>query len=163
MDPFNLTLNCCHDKYSSTRARSLRSAGYQWSPTLRELLKYASMAALENGNESCLTVTQTWPKWHFAEDSFKCIFMNENLVFSFQSHCFSFGGSNWQYVFTDSGDGLVPHRRQVITETDDDVIVWYLMVLVGDNDSNTGYGIWIGNHSLAEIYNILKSQYQIYI
>lgn len=54
LEPLLLMLMCCQDRYSSTRARSCRSAGYQWSATECFCARYFRIAMLQQdkGRES---------------------------------------------------------------------------------------------------------------
>ena len=58
---------------------------------------------------------------HFADDIFKCIFLNEKCgIFIRVSLKFLPKGPIWEYVSIGSGDGFAPNRRQVITWTNAD-------------------------------------------
>ena len=57
---------------------------------------------------------------HFADDLFKCIFLNENVWISikhFTEICPL--GANLQYYSIGSDNGLAPTRREAITGTND--------------------------------------------
>ena len=59
--------------------------------------------------------------WCFADNIFKCIFMNEKFP-DFTDDVWSWG-STWQWVSIGSGNGLVPNRWQVITWINDGQIL----------------------------------------
>ena len=71
---------------------------------------------------------------HFADNIFKCIFLNENLKFKryFTEMC-SFG-SNWQYVITGLDNGLAQNRWQAITWTNDGLDYWCIDVSFSLNE-----------------------------
>ena len=66
----------------------------------------------------------------FADDNFKCIFLNEN----FTKICSQ--ESNWQWTGIGSGNGLAPTRWQAITRTNADPVHWRIYVALGGRRVN---------------------------
>ena len=74
---------------------------------------------------------------HFADDIFKCIFMNENfwiLKLNFTEICSL--GCNWQYGGIGSDNGLVQIRQQDIIWSNDGMFYWHLYASLGLNELN---------------------------
>ena len=61
---------------------------------------------------------------HFADDIFRCIFVNESFVFWFQFHWSLFQKSNWQCLIIGLDSGLVPNRLQGVIWTTFEPIHW---------------------------------------
>ena len=73
--------------------------------------------------------------WHFAETSFKYIFLNNKiLVFWNIFHWRLLLRTSWQYVITGSGNGLVLYLWRTITLKLDYRIVWCHMVSLCFNE-----------------------------
>ena len=62
---------------------------------------------------------------HFADDIFKCVFVNTNVRISIKISLKSVPSlSNWQYHSNGLDNGLAPNRRQTIIWTNADPIHW---------------------------------------
>ena len=69
----------------------------------------------------------------FADDIFKCIFLNDSYCTSIQISLICSQGSNYQYARIDSDNGLVPNRLQAITRTNAaDPVLWCIYVALGE-------------------------------
>ena len=76
---------------------------------------------------------QNWR--HFADDIFKYIFLNENvliLIKNFLEVCSQW--SNYRYASIGSDNGLTPTRRQAIIWTNADPIHWRIHAALGGDE-----------------------------
>ena len=72
---------------------------------------------------------------HFANDIFKCIFVNEFFFYfdkNFTDVCSQ--GSNWQSSSIGLDNGLAPNRRQAIIWTNADPINWRIYATLGGDE-----------------------------
>ena len=104
--------------------------GYQW----RCLLK--------SGHQDMLWMWKILiPQWtngrHFADDIFKCIFLNENVWISLKiSLKFVPRVQIKKYTSIGSDNGLVPTRWQAIIRTYDNPVHWCIYVALGGDELN---------------------------
>ena len=80
----------------------------------------------------------------FADDVFKCIFLNENIWISNRISLIMFIemrslGSNWQYVSIGSDNGLALSRWQAIIWTNADPFHWHIYVALGEDELSSVY------------------------
>ena len=68
---------------------------------------------------------------HFADDIFRCIFVNEKFCISLKCHWSLFLGV--QLTITQH-DGLAPNRRQAIISTNGDLIHWRIYAGLGGDE-----------------------------
>ena len=73
----------------------------------------------------------------FADDIFKCIFLNENVQISDKNSLkFVLKGLNWQYSSIGSDNDLVPNRREAIIWTNDVLGCRRIYAALGLNELN---------------------------
>ena len=88
---------------------------------------------------------------HFADNIFKCIFLNENvwiLIENFTGVCSE--GSNWEYSIIGSDNGLALIRRQAIICTNECIGYWWIYASLGLNESINSFSdfVYIRHHRL---------------
>ena len=76
---------------------------------------------------------------YFADDIFRCIFVNEKFFFlilikKFTEDCSL--GSNWQYHSIGLDNGLAPNRQQAIIWTNSDQTNWRVYAVLGGISMN---------------------------
>ena len=72
---------------------------------------------------------------HFADDVFKCIFLNENIWFFYYNFTeVSSYGSDWKQVSIGSGNNLAPIRQHAIIWTNADPSHWRIYAALGGDE-----------------------------
>ena len=77
------------------------------------------------------TLRPTQNGCHYADDTFKCIFLNENFKFKWNFINICSLWSNWQYGSIGSDNGLAPNRRQAIIWTNVGMFYWRINASLG--------------------------------
>ena len=87
------------------------------------------------------TLRPTQNSRHFADNTFKCIFFNDNLNFEWNFTEICSLWFDWQYDSIGSDNGLAPNRRQAITWTNVGMFYLRINASLGLNELMP---VWVG-------------------